>query len=135
MAFEGRGHTLTPTLPAEPLWVHGDPIRLAQVLANLVLNAAKYTDSGGHVQLTAECQGEDVVVRIRDNGIGMTPEVLPLIFKPFFQAERSLDRPEGGLGIALAAARQLVELHGGSLRAFSAGAGCGSEFVVRLPAP
>lgn len=131
--LDARSHALTTSLPGEPLWVEGDPVRLAQVLANLLTNAAKYTPSGGRIGLTAECQQDEVVVRIRDNGVGITPEVLPLIFEPFFQAERTLDRAEGGLGIGLAAARRLVEMHGGTLQAFSEGVGCGTELVVRLP--
>ena len=109
-------------------------MRLTQVLTNLCNNAAKYTNPGCEVCFTAAQEAQEVVLRVQDNGIGIPPEVLPRIFEPFFQAERPLDRPLSGLGIGLSAARQLVEMHGGTLEAYSAGADCVNEFVVRLPA-
>ena len=131
--FEVRRHQLTLGLPAEKVWLEADPTRLAQVMANLLNNAGKYTKEGGQVQLLAERQGEEVVLRVLDNGVGMAPEMLAHIFDLFVQADHTLDRSEGGLGIGLTLVKCLVELHGGSIAAFSAGLGQGSEFVARLP--
>ncbi len=128
-----RGHRLDVALPPEPGWLEADPARLEQVLTNLLHNAAKYTEPGGHVRLTAECDGEAVVLRCRDTGIGIAPELLPHVFDPFIQADTSPERTRGGLGIGLTLVRSLVEMHGGSVRAASAGLGLGSEFTVRLP--
>jgi PAS domain S-box-containing protein len=125
---------LTVSLPSEPARLEADPTRLEQVLANLLHNAAKYTDSGGRIDLIAAREGDEVVLRVRDTGIGITPEMLPRIFEMFVQAERRLDRSQGGLGIGLSLVRTLVEIHGGRVTAHSAGLGQGSEFVVRLPA-
>jgi CheY-like chemotaxis protein len=111
-----------------------DPTRLEQILDNLLSNAAKYTKPGGRIEVSAERQGDEAVLRVRDTGVGISPEMLPRVFDLFAQAERSLDRAEGGLGIGLTLVRSLVELHGGSVQAQSAGLGHGSEFVVRLPA-
>ena len=111
-----------------------DPARLEQVLTNLLNNAAKYMEPGGRIWVTAEVQGGDVVLRVRDSGIGIDPEMLPHVFDPFWQVERTLDHSQGGLGIGLALVRKLAEMHGGSASAFSAGLGRGSEFVVHLPA-
>jgi PAS domain S-box-containing protein len=130
---EGRRHRLTISQPPEALWLEGDPTRLAQVLANLLNNAAKYMERGGHVWLTVEKEGEEAVVRVRDTGIGIAPEKLSDIFGLFTQLDRSLDRSQGGLGIGLTLARRLVEMHGGTIHASSDGPGQGSEFVVRLP--
>ena len=127
-----RKHELTVSLPEQPLFLNADPARLEQVLVNLLTNAAKYTDEGGRVWLSVEGQDDVVVLRVRDSGIGIAPELLPRIFDMFTQAERSLDRSQGGLGIGLCLVQRLVELHGGSVVAHSV-LGQGSEFVVRLP--
>jgi PAS domain S-box-containing protein len=131
--IEARRHELTISLPSEPLWLQADLTRLAQVCSNLLNNAAKYTEEGGRIWLTAQRQGNELVLRVRDTGIGMTPEMLAQAFDLFTQADRSLDRSQGGLGIGLTLVRSLVRLHGGSVQAFSDGPGKGSEFVVRLP--
>jgi PAS domain S-box-containing protein len=132
--LEANGHVLSLSLPAQPIQVDADRIRLAQVLANLLNNAAKYTEPGGQIWLSAEAQGGDAVVTVRDTGIGIPPELLPRIFEMFNRVDRSLERSRGGLGIGLALVKRLVEMHGGSVRAHSEGAGRGSEFTVRLPA-
>jgi len=132
--IEDRRHELTVSLPAGPLRVEADSTRLEQVLTNLLNNAAKYTDPGGHVGLTAEREGGEVVLRVKDTGIGIAPDMLPRIFDLFVQAERRLDRAQGGIGIGLTLVKKLVELHGGTVGAHSPGVGRGSEFVVRLPA-
>jgi PAS domain S-box-containing protein len=129
-----RSLTLSVSLPAEPCYVEADPTRLQQVVGNLLSNAAKYTDPGGTILLTAWQEGGEVVVRVQDTGIGIAADMLPHIFNLFVQAERRLDRSQGGLGIGLTLVRRLVEMHGGSVIAHSEGAGKGSEFVVRLPA-
>ncbi len=133
--IEAGGHELSVSLPDAPIWLEGDPTRLAQVVANLLNNAAKYTDSGGRIALTAYGEGDEAVVRVRDNGIGLAAEMLPRVFDLFAQEDRSLDRSQGGLGIGLTLVRSLVQLHGGSIHAQSPGPGLGSEFTVRLPAP
>ncbi len=133
-SVEGRGHQIDLTLPPGPAAFDADPVRLEQVLTNLVNNASKYMEPGGRIGITAEVQGGDVVLRVRDSGIGIDPEMLAHIFDPFWQVERTLDHSQGGLGIGLALVRKLVEMHGGSTSASSAGLGRGSEFVVRLPA-
>jgi PAS domain S-box-containing protein len=130
---DSRKHQLSVTLPSEAVWLEADPARLKQVLANLLNNAAKYTEPGGHVQLSAEREGSEVIVRVRDTGIGILPEMLPRIFESFVQGDRSIDRTQGGLGIGLTLARSLVEMHGGKIEAHSPGVGKGSAFVVRLP--
>jgi CheY-like chemotaxis protein/two-component sensor histidine kinase len=127
-----RQHELTVSLPTQAIWLHADAARLEQVVVNLLTNAAKYTDPGGHVWLTVQQEGEEAVLRVRDTGVGIAPEILPRIFDLFTQAERSLDRSQGGLGIGLALVQRLVEMHGGTVAASSA-LGQGSEFVVRLP--
>jgi signal transduction histidine kinase/ActR/RegA family two-component response regulator len=127
-----RRHELTVSQPAQLLWLYADAARLEQVMVNLLTNAAKYTEEGGHIWLTVEQDGDAAVLRVRDTGIGMAPELLPRIFDLFTQAERSLDRSEGGLGIGLCLVQRLVELHGGTVEAYSV-LGKGSEFVVRLP--
>jgi PAS domain S-box-containing protein len=133
--LEARGHQLTVSLPAEPLRLEADPTRLAQVFGNLLNNSAKYTPEGGHVWVTAAREGDEAVVRVRDNGAGLPEELLPTkIFEPLTQAARPLARSEGGLGLGLTLVRKLVELHGGTVEAHSKGPGQGSEFVVRLPA-
>ena len=121
------------SLPPEPLWVEADPVRLEQVLANLLTNAAKYTEPGGRIALEAVREADLLVVRVRDNGVGIAPEVLPRVFDLFVQADATADRSQGGLGIGLTLVRSLVEMHGGTVSASSAGPGLGSEFVVSLP--
>ena len=128
-----RKQQLTLDLPAAPLHVNGDAVRLAQVFSNLLQNASKYTQAGGSITLRAERKGETVVVRVIDNGMGISPEALPHVFELFAQDERALDRSKGGLGIGLTVVRRMVELHEGSVEVFSAGRGQGSEFVVTLP--
>jgi signal transduction histidine kinase len=129
-----RNHSLSTSLPNTPLWLQADPMRLEQVLVNLLFNAAKYTQPGGHIHLSAEAQESDVVIHIRDSGIGIESHVLPHVFDLFVQADPS-SRRDGGLGIGLAIVRNLVEQHGGRVTAASAGLGHGSEFTVRLPLP
>lgn len=136
--IETAGHELTVIYPPEPISLDADPTRLAQVFANLLNNAAKYTPPGGHIRLTAERQGGEVIVKVSDTGIGIPADMLPRVFEIFTQGDRSLERSQGGLGIGLSLVRGLVELHGGSVEAKSEGPGQGSEFSVRLavhPAP
>jgi CheY-like chemotaxis protein len=118
----------------EPVFVDGDPVRLEQIVTNLVENAIKYTPEGGEVEIAVERAGEEAQLRVRDNGQGIEPELLPRIFDLFVQGKQSLDRPRGGLGIGLTLVRRLAEMHGGSVEAESAGVGLGSEFRVRIPA-
>ncbi len=132
--IDSRRHELTVALPNESPWVTADPGRLVQVLVNLLTNAAKYTDPGGKISLSAERSGEHVVVRVRDTGIGIAPEMLAHVFELFTQLDSTQDRSGGGLGIGLTLVRRLVELQGGQVSASSAGPGKGSEFVVTLPA-
>jgi PAS domain S-box-containing protein len=131
--IDSQGHDLAITLPPQPIVVDADPTRLAQVIANLLNNAAKYTEKGGRIWLTAERQDGEVVMSIRDTGIGIAPEHLPHLFEMFSQAAPALERSQGGLGIGLSLVRGLVELHGGTVQAHSDGIGRGSRFVVRLP--
>jgi PAS domain S-box-containing protein len=131
---EERRHELTVSLPGGKVEVDADPTRLEQILTNLLNNAAKYTDSGGHIWLSAAQVGGEVALRVRDTGVGIAPDALPHIFDLFVQAERRLDRSsQGGVGIGLTLVKRLVEMHGGRIEASSAGPGQGSEFVVRLP--
>ncbi|HSR64089.1 MAG TPA: ATP-binding protein, partial [Xanthomonadaceae bacterium] len=131
--FLARHQHLTLHLPAEAALVSGDRARLVQVLANLLNNAAKYTPEKGRIELRAEVEGQEVEIAVQDDGVGIAPELLPHVFDLFTQAERSLDRTQGGLGLGLALVRSMVELHGGSVHAQSDGPGAGSRFVVRLP--
>ena len=126
-------HELTVSLPPQPVHLDADSIRLAQVFLNLLNNAAKYTKRGGHIWLTAERQGSDAVVSVRDNGIGIPGHMLTRIFDMFTQVDRSLERSQGGLGIGLTLVRRLVDMHNGSIEARSDGPDEGSEFIVRLP--
>ncbi len=128
-----EGHTLVVSLPAFPIWVEGDPLRLQQVVSNLLANAAKYTTSGGRIVLTADVEDRNVVIRVRDTGIGLAADHLQRIFDLFVQVDRTLDRSQGGLGLGLSITKTLVEMHGGTVEAHSAGLGKGSVFVVRLP--
>ncbi|RPI96408.1 MAG: response regulator, partial [Chloroflexi bacterium] len=125
-------HQLTVTLPPKPIWLNADASRLEQVVVNLLTNAAKYTQDGGHIWLSLQEEGWDCVLRVRDTGVGIAPELLPRIFDLFTQAERSQDRSQGGLGIGLALVQRLVEMHHGKVEVHSS-LGQGSEFVVRLP--
>jgi CheY-like chemotaxis protein/two-component sensor histidine kinase len=127
------GHRLDVTVPDTPIPVDGDATRLAQIVLNLLHNAAKYTDPGGRIELVVARENRHVVIRVKDTGIGIPREMLPHIFELFTQVDRSLERSEGGLGIGLTLVQRLVELHGGSVAACSDGPGQGSEFVVRLP--
>jgi PAS domain S-box-containing protein len=130
--IDAQGQRLVVSVPPEPLWLEGDPTRLAQVVSNLLTNAAKFSPHSGRIWLTAERLGAEAVVRVRDEGSGISPELLPRIFELFTQGDRTLERSRGGLGIGLTVVRRLVELHGGAVTAHSAGPGLGSEFVVRL---
>jgi PAS domain S-box-containing protein len=127
-------HTLTMTLPPEELYVDGDAGRLAQVVGNLLANAAKFTDKGGCIWLSAQREGDEAVIRVRDNGIGIAPDHLPRLFDMFVQVDTAVERSRDGLGIGLALVKRLVQLHGGTVQVHSAGPGCGSEFTVRLAA-
>jgi len=132
--IEAHRHKLTVSLPHSPVRVEADAARLAQILSNLLNNAAKYTEDGGRIDLIAERAPEEAVLRVRDNGVGIAPEILPQVFDMFMQVESSTDRSQGGLGIGLTLVRRLVEMHDGKIEARSAGLGKGSEFLVRLPA-
>jgi PAS domain S-box-containing protein len=133
-AIDARRHQLTITLPPKGVQVEADPTRLAQIINNLLSNAAKYTEESGQVFLTTEREAAQVVIRVRDNGMGIPADLMPRVFDLFIQGDRSLARSEGGLGIGLTLVRNLVEMHGGTVAAASAGPGKGSEFIVRLPA-
>ncbi|HKQ46809.1 MAG TPA: PAS domain S-box protein [Phycisphaerae bacterium] len=131
--IEQGAHDLEVALPSHPVHFDADPARLAQILSNLLNNAAKYTDKGGRIRLSAERMGSEVAISVRDSGIGIAPEHLPRVFEMFSQAAPALERAQGGLGVGLALVRGLIELHGGTVEARSAGLGHGSEFVVHLP--
>ena len=131
--MEARNHRVEVILPNEPMQVEGDQARLTQALLNLLNNAAKYTPEHGNIRIQAAREGEQIVLQVCDNGYGMAPELLPHVFDLFTQAERTLDRADGGLGIGLTIARRLVELHGGSITASSSGPGLGSKFEIHLP--
>jgi signal transduction histidine kinase/CheY-like chemotaxis protein len=131
--IEARRHQLFVTIREKPLWARGDFVRLAQAISNLLNNAAKYTDNGGYIQLTVEATEDWITVRVRDNGIGIPANLLPRVFELFVQADQSLGRTQGGLGIGLTLVERLVAMHGGRVEARSAGLGSGSEFIVELP--
>ena len=131
--IEEHGHRLDVTVPPGLAALEADRTRLLQVLTNLLSNAAKYTPDNGRVSIVAGQQGDHIVLRVRDSGIGITAAQLPHVFEPYWRAEPSVARSREGLGIGLALVRRLVEAHGGSVCAASAGPGNGSEFVVRLP--
>jgi PAS domain S-box-containing protein len=131
--IEAGGHRLKVNLPSEPLIVDGDSVRLSQVVANLLNNAAKYTEAGGEISLGVERVGDQAVLRVRDTGVGIPAEMLPRVFDMFTQLDRSENRAQGGLGIGLSLVRSLVTMHGGTVQASSDGPGKGSEFLVRLP--
>nr|WP_263430013.1 ATP-binding protein [Nannocystis pusilla] len=130
---DSKGHRLEFACPPDPVWVRADPTRIAQVVGNLVNNAAKYTEPGGEIVVRLEREDGDAVIRVRDSGIGIPEEMLAEVFDLFTQVNRSLDRSQGGLGIGLALVKRLVGIHGGQVEAHSDGPGLGSEFVVRLP--
>jgi signal transduction histidine kinase/ActR/RegA family two-component response regulator len=130
--FEQRSHSLDVDVPRDGMLLEADPVRLGQVLANLLTNAAKYTDPGGHVVVKAWRESDAVFVSVKDDGVGISEEMLPNVFELFVQGHRTIDRSQGGLGIGLTLARSLVELHGGAIEAKSDGPGKGTEFVVRL---
>jgi PAS domain S-box-containing protein len=131
--LDGKHHSFRVSLPAEALLLTADPLRLSQVLSNLLTNAAKYTDPGGHIELSGYVEGGMLCLSVQDDGIGMSAESLERIFEMFSQAEGASARSDGGLGIGLSLVRGLVELHGGTVEAMSEGPGCGSKFMVRLP--
>jgi PAS domain S-box-containing protein len=131
--LDAKHHTLSLDLPKAAVRLEADPVRLAQAFSNLLINAAKYTDPGGHIHLRAADEGHEVVVSIRDNGIGISADMMPRLFELFSQSQAALERAEGGLGIGLSLVRGVVTLHGGSVVARSDGPGAGSEFIVRLP--
>ncbi|HWJ94782.1 MAG TPA: ATP-binding protein, partial [Telluria sp.] len=132
--IELHGHELSIDLPDRPVFLHGDATRLAQILSNLLNNAAKYTNRGGKVSLSARVEEEKVLVLdVADNGIGIAPDMLDTVFEMFVQVDSTLERTNAGLGVGLSLARRLVELHGGSIQASSEGLGRGSRFTVRLP--
>jgi len=132
-AIEAARHKLSVTVPAEPLIVNGDPVRLGQVIANLLNNSAKYTDPGGEIAVSLRAEGREAVLEVRDNGIGIEADMLPIVFEMFTQLGRGMGRASGGLGIGLALAHKLVGLHGGRIEAASDGPGKGAVFTVRLP--
>jgi PAS domain S-box-containing protein len=131
--IEESGHQLTVTLPPQPIFLEADPARLTQILSNLLTNAARYTMDRGHIWLTVQRQGSDVVVTVKDTGIGIPADMLEHIFEMFSQVDRSLERSQSGLGIGLTLVKKMVEMHGGVVEARSNGPGEGSEFAVRLP--
>jgi len=131
--MESRRHCFKIEFPSPPVHLTGDSTRLVQVLSNLLHNAAKYTPEGGDIALWTEPEGGRVAIRIKDSGMGITSELLPHIFDTFIQGDQALDRGKGGLGLGLALARHLIELHDGHIKAVSAGPGRGSEFIVELP--
>jgi len=132
--LESRHHALEVSIAPEPLEVDGDAARLSQVFGNLLHNAAKYTEPGGHLAISASHEDGNVVVRVKDDGIGLDPSALASIFEMFVQVDRSLTRAQAGLGVGLTLARRLVSLHGGTVTAYSGGLGHGTELIVRLPA-
>lgn len=131
--LEQRRHALTLDVPRQDLRVEGDATRLQQVISNLLTNAAKYTPPGGHISVRGECADGQVMLTVRDNGIGISAEMLPRVFELFMQGRQAIDRAQGGLGIGLSIVRSLVELHSGTVAVRSAGQGRGSEFELRLP--
>ena len=131
--IEASGHELTVGLPPGPIYLHADPTRLAQVVSNLLNNSAKYTERGGRIWLAVEQHERTITLKVKDTGIGIPTEMLPKIFEMFAQVDRSLERSQGGLGIGLTLVRRLTEMHGGSVKVYSAGPGQGSEFTVVLP--
>jgi signal transduction histidine kinase len=128
-----KSHRLSVTSAPGPLYVRGDRVRLVQSIGNVLHNAAKYTDAGGEIRVDVQGSADEVVIAIRDDGIGIGDELLPKVFDLFVQSERTIDRAQGGLGIGLSVVKRLVEMHGGTVSAASAGTGHGSTFTIRLP--
>lgn len=126
---------MTIDAPETPLFIRADRTRLSQVVANLLINAAKYTDEGGNISITLSAAGGFAEIKVRDDGVGIPSELLPRVFELFEQGARTVDRSGGGLGLGLAIVKSIVALHGGSVTAFSEGPGLGSEFLIRLPLP
>jgi len=131
--FEKKEILLNVRIGREPLYLHADPVRIKQIIGNLLHNACKFTDAGGEAELMVCRDEKDAVICVRDNGIGIKQELLQNLFEPFTQADNSLDRSNGGLGLGLSIVRSIAELHGGSVTAFSEGLGKGSSFIIRLP--
>ncbi len=132
--IDQNGHKLVLDVPAEPVYLLADMARLTQALMNLIINAAKYTEAGGSIELSAGREGDEAVMRVKDNGIGIDAAAIPRLFEMFFQADASMERSQGGLGIGLSLVRSVAELHGGAVEGRSAGLGKGSEFILRVPA-
>jgi CheY-like chemotaxis protein len=131
--IEESRHELLVSTPEETLLLDADPVRMAQIISNLLTNAAKYTPGGGRVELSAERDGSEVIIRVQDNGVGITSEALTKVFELFNQVGKTMDRSRGGMGIGLALVKHLVEMHNGHVTAESEGLGKGSTFIVRLP--
>jgi CheY-like chemotaxis protein len=131
--MEAQSHELAVSLPSGTIWLDADPVRLNQILTNLLNNAAKYTPKGGHIELSVTQEADQAVISVRDDGMGMESGLLPHVFDLFTQADRSLDRSQGGLGIGLTVVHSLTKMHDGTVQAHSEGLGQGSQFVVRLP--
>ena len=121
-------------LPTQPIYLEADPVRLSQVISNLINNACKFSGAGNRIYLSLDHTDQDLIIKVKDEGIGIPPDMLDAIFEMFLQIDQSVERTQGGLGIGLTLAKRLVELHGGNIAAYSQGLGKGSEFVVRLPA-
>jgi signal transduction histidine kinase/ActR/RegA family two-component response regulator len=130
---DARGQELIVHLPEETIWLNADRVRLGQIIENLLNNGSKYTDRGGRIRLSVTREGDSAVIAVKDNGMGIEPDLLPRVFDLFTQSSRALDRAQGGLGIGLTLVRKLVEIHGGSIAAASEGPGRGSTFTLRLP--
>jgi signal transduction histidine kinase len=128
-----KGHRLSVTQSVAPLYVHADRVRIAQCITNMLLNAAKYTEESGEIRVHVSSDAEAAVVEITDTGIGIASEFLPRAFDLFAQGDRTIDRSQGGLGVGLSVCKQLIEMHGGTVSALSAGLGKGSTFVIRIP--
>jgi CheY-like chemotaxis protein len=128
-----KGHRLDVSIPDLPIIVHADPVRVAQVISNVLTNAAKYTDRNGQIWLSARQQGQQAEIVVRDTGIGIAPHLLPQVFDLFVQADHSASKSQGGLGIGLTLVKNLLELHGGNISVQSAGLGQGAEFTIQLP--
>jgi CheY-like chemotaxis protein len=131
--IDAAGHSLTIDWPDEPVWLDADPTRLTQIFSNLLTNSAKYMRPGGQIRFSARRQGESVLISVKDNGMGIPPDMLGTVFDMFTQINRTLDRAQGGLGIGLSLVKTLVEMHGGSVQAASGGIDLGCEFMVTLP--